>query len=149
MFNPDYHEILSLFSEEKVQYLLVGAYAHAAHGNPRATEDMDVWVNPTSENASRVYRALTRFGAAISELDERDLAQPQTVLQVGVLPQRVDIMTELTGVDDFDEAYLQREEVEIEGVIIPVLSRRLLIQNKRALGRPQDLADLISLEQDE
>ncbi|MGD8414377.1 MAG: hypothetical protein PVF33_09100 [Candidatus Latescibacterota bacterium] len=92
---------------------------------------------------------MTRFGAAISELDERDLAQPQTVLQVGVLPQRVDIMTELTGVDDFDEAYLQREEVEIEGVIIPVLSRRLLIQNKRALGRPQDLADLISLEQDE
>jgi hypothetical protein len=144
MLNPDYHDILSLFSEEKVEYLLVGAYALAAHGNPRATGDIDLWVNPTSENSARVHAALVKFGAPISDLDESEFSQPDLVLQIGEEPRR--ILTTITGVDDFDEAFLERLEAELEGLTVPVLSQRLMILNKRATGRPQDLADVAWLE---
>jgi hypothetical protein len=146
MLNPDYHEILSLFFAEKVEYLLVGAYALAAHSNPRATEDIDLWVNPTPENSVRVHAALARFGARVSDLNEHDFSQPEIVLQIGEAPRRIDILTTLTGVDDFDAAFLERLDVEMGGLSIPVLSQRLLIENKRVLGRKQDLTDLRWLE---
>lgn len=146
MLNPDYHEILSVFSDEKVEYLLVGAYALAAHSNPRATEDIDVWVNPSPENSARVYSALLRFGAATSDLSEDTFTHRQREVQIGEAPQRIDILTSITGVDDFEEAFLERLDAEVEGVPIPVLSQRLLIQNKRATARPQDIADVAWLE---
>ena len=146
MLNPDYRDMLSAFSDEKVQYLLVGAYALAAHGRPRATGDIDLWVNPTDTNSQKVYRSLIQFGAPIEDLDDQDFIQRDLVLQVGIEPQRIDILTSITGVSDFFEAYLERLEVAIEGLVVPVLSRRLLLLNKRATGRPQDLADAAWLE---
>ncbi|QXD13815.1 nucleotidyltransferase [Rhodocaloribacter litoris] len=140
MLNPDYRDILSAFSDEKVEFLLVGAYALAVHGRPRATGDIDLWIRRSEENARKVLRALTTFGAPISGLSEADLTAPDMVFQIGVAPRRIDILTTISGVE-FDEAWEAREEVEIEGLRIPVISRQHLIQNKRSVGRLKDAAD--------
>lgn len=148
MLNPDYRDILSLFADEKVEYLIVDAYALAAHGHPRATGDIDLWVNPNPENAGRVYRALTAFGAPLSNLTESDLSNPDLVLQIGVAPKRIDILTSISGVTDFAGAFGERLEVEFDGIHVHVLGRRHLMENKRATGRPQDLVDVERLEDD-
>ena len=147
MLNPDYREILSIFSEENVEYLLVGAYALAAHGNPRATGDIDLWVRPVTENVLRIYRALTLFGVPIDRLKEDDFLQPDVVFQIGIAPRRIDILTSISGVHEFEDAWQERMEVELEGMSVPVISRRHLIENKRAAARPQDLADVAWLEE--
>lgn len=145
MLNPDFHDILSSFGAESVEYLVVGAYALAAHGLPRATGDLDLWVNATPENAGRVRRALERFGAPLEGVSEADLATPDNVLQIGVPPRRVDVLTSIDGVD-FAEAWPARLDVTVEGMEVPMLGREHLIRNKRAVGRPQDLADVARLE---
>lgn len=145
MLNPDYRDMLSAFEDAGVEYLLVGAYALAAHGQPRATGDIDLWVHPSSENAGRVMQALQTFGAPLSEVSPEDFAKPEVVFQIGVTPRRIDILTSIEGVE-FAEAWKDRMEVDIEGVVVPVLSREHLIRNKRALGRTQDKADLERLE---
>ncbi len=123
MLNPDYRDILSAFSDEKVEFLLVGAYALAVHGRPRATGDIDLWIRRSEENARKVLRALTTFGAPVSGLSEADLTTPDMVFQIGVAPRRIDILTSISGVE-FDEAWEAREEVAIEGLRIPVISRQ-------------------------
>ncbi len=148
MLNPDFRDILSAFVDEGVEFLLVGAYALAVHGHPRATGDLDLWVRPSPENARRVWRALERFGAPLSQLALEDLQKPDLIFQIGVAPRRIDILTSIEGVT-FEEAWPARVEVEIEGLRIPVLGREHLIQNKKASGRPQDLADVAWLEQNE
>lgn len=97
MLNPDYRDMLSAFCEERVEFLLVGAYAVAAHGFPRATGDMDLWIRPTVENARRSWRALARFGAPLDNVTEEDLRTPGIVLQIGVAPRRIDVMTAIDG----------------------------------------------------
>ena len=144
--NPDFLDILSGFSEEEVEYLLVGAYALAAHGLPRATGDIDLWVRPSPENASRVWSALLRFGAPLSDLSRADLVEEGVIFQIGVAPRRIDILTSVEGVT-FDEAWPARTHVEVEGVRVVVIGREHLIRNKRAAGRPQDLADVARLEE--
>ena len=141
MLNDDYKEMLQCLNDEGVKYLLVGAYALAVHGFPRATQDIDfyVWANP--ENAKSVFRALDRFGAPIRDLSPKDLATEGVVYQIGVGPRRIDILTRIDGVS-FPEAYARRLIVQLEGVEVPVISRQDLIANKRASGRTQDLADL-------
>ncbi len=141
MLNPDYRDILSAFENAGVEYLLVGAYALAAHGQPRATGDIDLWVRPTSENAERLMLALKEFGAPLSQVDKEDFQTPDVVFQIGVSPRRIDILTSIKGVE-FESAWADRLEVELEGAVIPVISREHFIQNKRALGRTQDLADV-------
>ncbi|MGD9889780.1 MAG: hypothetical protein AB7R89_14500 [Dehalococcoidia bacterium] len=141
MLNPDYRDILSALSEEGVEFLIVGAFALAAHGLPRATGDIDIWVRNSDENATRVWQALVRFGAPLRGLAPSDLAAPDIVFQIGVAPRRIDILTSVDGVV-FDEAWPYRLTVSLEGVAIPVIGRAHLIQNKRAAGRPKDLADL-------
>jgi len=148
MLNPDFRDILSAFVDEGVEFLLVGAYALAVHGHPRATGDLDLWVRPSPENAQRVWRALEKFGAPLSQLAPEDLQRPDLIFQIGVAPRRIDILTSIEGVT-FEEAWPARLEVEIEGLTVPVLSREHLIRNKKASGRPQDLADVARLEQDE
>ena len=148
LLNPDYRDILSIFCDERVEYLLVGAFALAAHGHPRATGDIDLWVRPDAENARRVVRALSRFGTPLTEVDEGDFAELNIVFQIGVAPRRIDILTALSGIKKFGAAWKERMDVEIEGIPVPVLGRRHLIQNKRATGRPQDLADVAWLESD-
>jgi hypothetical protein len=145
LLNKDFRDILSAFSEEKVEFMLVGAYAVAAHGVPRATGDIDLWIRNSSENAERVWRALKKFGAPLSDLTKDDLTSPDTVIQLGVTPRRIDILTLITGVG-FAEAEPERLIVSIEGIEVPVIGRTHLIQNKRAVGRPQDEADVARLE---
>jgi hypothetical protein len=145
LLNNDFRDILSAFCEEKVEFMLVGAYAVAAHGLPRATGDIDLWIKNSNQNAERVWRALERFGAPLSELSKDDLTRPGTVIQLGVTPRRIDILTEITGVE-FREAEPERLMISIEGIEIPVIGRAHLIQNKKAVGRPQDEADVSRLE---
>jgi hypothetical protein len=148
LLNPDFRDILSGFCEEKVEFLLVGAYALAVHGLPRATGDIDLWIRRSGENARRVARALVIFGAPSSDIDEKELNAPGTVLQIGVAPRRIDILTSIDGVD-FDDAWTDRMEVDVEGLKVPVIGRRHLVQNKKAVGRPQDLADVAMLDRAE
>jgi hypothetical protein len=137
--------MLSALSAEGAEFLLVGAYAMAAHGLPRATGDMDIWIRPSEENAQRVWRALTRFRAPLLNLKPEDLQTADTVFQIGIAPRRIDILTSIDGVT-FEQAWPQRKEVEIGGRNCPVLSRDHLLQNKKASGRPKDLADVAWLE---
>lgn len=141
MLNPDYLDMLSAFEDEKVECLAVGAYALAAHGAPRATGDLDLWIRPTPENADRAFRALEVFGAPTHDLTVSDLADPGFVFQVGVEPRRIDIRSSITGVS-FDETWREREQVEINGLSSPILGPAQLVENKRALGQNQDLADI-------
>lgn len=141
MLNPDYRDILSAFTVENVEYLLVGAYALAAHGFVRATGDIDLWTRPSEENAERVIRALARFGAPLSEVSVADFTEPGIVFQLGVAPRRIDILTMIDGVS-FEEAWQERKQIEVDGLPVPVISRSHLAKNKESVGRPQDLVDL-------
>jgi hypothetical protein len=145
LLNSDFHDILSAFCEEKVEFMLFGAYAVAAHGLPRATGDIDLWIQCREDNAQRVWRAVNRFGAPAANITVEDFLKPGTVIQLGVSPRRIDILTEITGVD-FNEAQADKLVVNIEGLQIPVIGRTHLIKNKKALGRPQDQADVARLE---
>ncbi len=145
MLNEDYREILHELSVEKAKFLLVGAYALAAHGYPRATTDIDIWVMPSPENAESVLRALARFGAPLNELTAQDLQEDGTVFQIGVAPRRIDIITTASGLD-FEEAFNGSITVDIEGIQVHVPSIADLIRNKKATGRTKDLADVEALE---
>jgi predicted nucleotidyltransferase len=145
MLNKDYREMLQCLLEEKVRFLLVGAYAVAVHGFPRATKDIDFFVWATPENATNLLRALTRFGAPLDAISASDFSKPGIVLQIGNSPRRIDIITNISDIE-FDHAYANRKNVVLEGLEIPVISVPDLITNKRASGRAQDLADIEKLE---
>ena len=143
--NPDYRDMLSALCEEKAEFLLVGAYALAVHGHPRATGDMDLWIRISDENARRVWNALKRFRAPLSQLSVDDLKTPDLVFQFGIAPRRIDLVTSIDGVK-FEDAWPERETINVDGYNIAVIGRLHLVQNKRATGRPQDLADVARLE---
>jgi hypothetical protein len=143
--NRDFAEMLSALSAAGAEYLIVGAHAVAAHGRPRATGDLDLWVRPTPANAERVWSALQHFGAPLFDLTREDLSRPGVVFQIGVPPCRIDILTDITGVT-FDEAWPERLIADVEGRPLPFIGRAALLANKRAAGRPKDLGDLASLE---
>lgn len=145
MLNKDYKDILRALNDEKVSFLLVGAYAMAAHGYPRATMDIDVWIMPSKRNGQAVMRALQRFGAPLTELTLEDLQREGTVFQIGVAPRRVDIITSASGLR-FEPAYGRSLVVTIEGIAVHVLSLDDLICNKKAAGRAKDLADVEALQ---
>ena len=145
MLNEDYKEMLQSLVEEKVKFLLVGAYALAAHGYPRATMDIDIWVMPSPENADAVLRALSRFGAPLHGLTASDLQKTDTIFQIGVAPRRIDIITSASGLR-FDEAYAQSIEATVDGLIVNIPSLDDLISNKKASGRSKDIADVEALE---
>ena len=145
MLNSDYKDMLQALLDNGVEFLLVGAYAMGAHGYPRATGDIDIWVGPSPDNSKRVYSALLQFGAPLREVDEATFVKAGVVFQIGVAPRRIDIMSGVSGVE-FDEAYRHRETVEIEGMPIPILSYDDLVRNKRATGRDKDRLDANRLE---
>ena len=145
MLNPDYRDILSAFSDANVEYLVVGAYAVAAHGLPRATGDIDLFVRPTLANATRVWNALRAFGAPLDRVDAADFAREGTILQVGVVPRRIDVITAIEAVS-FDEAWRSKVDLELDGLRLPVIGLQELLKNKRAVGRPQDRADVERLQ---
>jgi len=145
VLNPDFRDMLSALIEEDVEFLVVGAYALAAHGIPRATGDLDFWVRSSEENASRLLRALIEFGAPTEDLSPTDFLSPDVVVQIGVEPNRIDFLTSIDGVE-FDAAWPNRITADIEGIKVPVLGREDLIRNKKAVGRTRDLADIEELK---
>jgi hypothetical protein len=124
-------------------FVVVGAHAMAVHGVPRATGDLDIWVRPDLENAPKVLRALVEFGAPLEAMNvrEEDLTKPGTVYQIGLPPRRVDIITDIDGVE-FEEAWRSKVISRIADLAVPFLGWDALLQNKEAAGRPKDVADL-------
>lgn len=145
MLNDDYKEMLQCLSEEDVKFLLVGAYALAVHGFPRATKDIDFFVWATPENAASLMRALVKFGAPMNDVSASDFSSEGVIFQIGNSPRRINIITTIDGIK-FDQAYSNKKTFTIEGLRIPVISLEDLIANKRASGRKQDLADVEKLE---
>jgi hypothetical protein len=145
MLNEDYKDILQALSDENVKFILVGAYALAAHGYPRATMDIDIWVMPSPDNAEAVLRALRSFGAPLQNLTKKDLEEDGTVFQIGVAPRRIDIITAATGLT-FEHTYQNSVLVNIDGIDVHIPSIEDLIINKKATGRTKDLADAEALE---
>ena len=145
MLNQDFREMLSCLKDEGVDFIVVGAYALAAHGLIRATGDIDVWLRNSPDNAQKVLRALAKFGAPTSGLSEEDFTTPDTILQLGVEPRRIDLMTGIDGVD-FDEAAHSKVRVDVDGVEVFVLSKEDLLKNKLAAARDKDRSDVAWLE---
>jgi hypothetical protein len=141
MLNPDFKDMLSALSGEKAEFLIVGAYALAFYGLPRATGDIDLFVGTDPDNSKKIFQALKRFGAPLQDVQPETFTQTDLVFQIGVAPSRIDLMTSITGVT-FREAWEHRQWTEIEGMKLPVLSMGDLILNKSAVGRPKDKADL-------
>lgn len=143
---PDFLDLLRALLAAEARFMIVGAYAVGVHGRPRATKDLDVWVEANTSNAPRVVAALREFGAPLMGLTEADLSVPGVGLQIGVEPGRVDIITTISGVR-FEEAWPSAIEANFhEGVRCHVIGLIHLLQNKRAAARPQDLADVVALE---
>ena len=145
MLSPDYTDILSALSDARAEFLVVGAFAMAAHAMPRATGDIDVWIRPNAANAQRVWVALAEFGAPIGDLTLEELSQPGIVFQIGVAPNRIDVLTVIDGVT-FEEAWPERVYRTFGGLRVPVIGLRHLLINKRASGRPKDMADVAWIE---
>ncbi|UCG55875.1 MAG: nucleotidyltransferase [Phycisphaerales bacterium] len=140
----DFKELLVLFNEHKVEYVIVGGYALAFHGAPRYTGDIDILVKAESANAERILTALDAFGFGDLDISAADFEKPGMVVQLGVAPIRVDIVTSITGVS-WDEAYSNRVEGKYGDVPVGYISRKQFIANKKAIGRQRDLADLEAL----
>jgi hypothetical protein len=143
----DFRDMLAALVANEVRFIVVGAHALAAHGVPRVTGDLDIWVEPTPDNASRVWRALAAFGAPLAtlQISESDFSKPDQVVQFGLPPYRIDMMTSISGVG-FEEARPGGLIGTLFEVPVVFLGREAFIRNKRASGRPRDLADVRSLE---
>jgi hypothetical protein len=143
--NPDFLDLLHAFIAADVRFLIVGAYALALHGRPRATGDLDLWIDPSPENARRVMRALGEFGAPLADISEADFSQPGVVYQIGVPPGRIDILTDLTGLT-FADAWPDRVRRAFGDLDVDFIGRAAFLRNKRATGRAKDLGDIEGME---
>ncbi len=145
ILNEDYRDMLLALSAEQVDFILIGAYALAAHGYPRATMDIDIWVMPSPENAAATIRALKRFGSPLHGLKVEDLQTADAVFQIGVAPRRIDLLTGATGLS-FSVAVKNAITRRVDGIELKVLSIDDLITNKLATGRPKDRIDADELK---
>ncbi len=143
----DWFDALVALLDADVRFLVVGAHAMAIYGVPRGTQDLDIWVDPSTDNARRVWQALTDFGAPLESLGVTtfDFSRPDTVVQMGLPPSRIDVLTGLTGISDFATAWADRAVHTVRKRPIPFLGRKTLVENKRAVSRPKDIADLDAL----
>ena len=143
----DFRDVLVALSDAGADFVLIGGHAVAYHGHPRATSDMDILVRANGDNASRVFAALAAFGAPLGALDVtvEDFAEYDGVLQLGLPPNRIDILTKADGIS-FDQAIAGAPEIDVEGRRIRLIGLRALLANKRASGRHKDLADVEALE---
>lgn len=144
----DWFDVICALLDADARFLTVGAHAMAVHGVPRGTQDLDLWIEPEPANAERVWRALASFGAPLEALGIRpdDLRQPESVVQIGLPPNRIDILTGISGVPDFDAAWRDKVVATVREREVPFLGRAALLANKRATGRLKDLADVEALE---
>jgi hypothetical protein len=140
----DFRDMLGLFNAHKVDYLIIGAHALAYHGVPRYTGDMDIFMRPTEENAHRIFKALEEFGFGSVGLTAEDFSVPDRVIQLGVAPIRIDIVTTITGVT-WEEAAAGRVQGKYGDIVVYFIGREELVRNKHALGRKKDQADLEAL----
>ena len=147
MLNRDFKEFVELLAANAVEYLVVGGYALAAHGRPRYTGDLDLWVGADPANIARLLTALTAFGFGSLQLKASDFEAPDALIQLGYPPGRIDLLTGIDGVT-FAPCYLRRQTVAVEGTELPIIHIDDFKANKRAAGRPRDLADLASLDPD-
>lgn len=145
LLSRDFSEFLGFLNQNRVRYLLIGGYAVGLHGHPRYTKDLDIWVEATQENAKKLIKAIEDFGFSSLELKLEDFLEPGVIVQIGYPPVRIDLLTKASGVE-FAECYQNRQEVEINGLKVSLISLKDLRKNKRATGRHQDLADLENLE---
>lgn len=145
MLNKDFKEFVELLNSTGVEYLIVGGYALAAHGRPRYTGDLDVWIRSSSQNVAKLLEVLNRFGFGGLGLKEADFLKPDSVVQLGYPPCRIDLLTSIDGVD-FESAYPHRAVMNAGGSELPIIGLDQFRANKRAAGRAQDLADLESLD---
>lgn len=143
-----FKELLTRFNEHQVKYLIVGAYAVMKYTEPRYTKDLDVWVEPSPENGARVFRALAEFGAPMEEVTIEDFTNPDLIFQIGIAPQRIDVIMGVKGLR-FPDAWSRRVETEFEDEVINLICKGDLMIAKQAAGRPQDLIDLEQLRQSE
>lgn len=148
--NSDFSDLLGLFNDSHVKYLVIGGYAVIQYGEPRFTKDLDLWISTDTDNATAVYLALKAFGAPLVGLTETDFAEEGYFFQMGIPPMRVDILMGVPG-GDFISAWQNRNEINFDGLIVPFISKLDLIAIKRASGRPQDMIDanLLSQTRDE
>lgn len=144
--NADLREFIELLNSRGVEYVIVGAHSLAFHARPRYTGDLDILVRPSPENAAKLVSLLRDFGFAKRDLAESDFTVPEQMIQLGRAPNRIDLLTSISGVT-VEDAFSTRMLAELEGLPVFVLSKEALILNKRAVGRPQDMADLESLEE--
>ena len=142
--NQDFLDLLRAFIDRNVRFLIVGAYALGVHGRPRATGDLDVWVDPTPSNAVNVMSALEQFGAPTGQVTADDFSRPGIVFQMGLPPLRIDVLTELSGLT-FEEAWPTRTTAGFGPITVDVIGRDAFIKNKRATGRARDLGDIEAL----
>ena len=140
--NSDFKDLLHIFAEEQVEYLVVGAYAVIHYTQPRYTKDIDLWIKPSVENAARVARAFRKFGVPLIEVTQDDFAHEGLQYVIGASPCQIDFLTSLPGIPDFDLAWKERSTASSGGVPIHFLGKSQLIAAKRNAGRPQDMADL-------
>jgi len=143
--NPDFKDLFKILNEEKVKYLIVGAYAVTFYSEPRYTKDLDIWVEPSAENAEKIWTALTKFGAPLLDISLKDFSDEKLVYQIGVEPNRINIMMGITGLK-FETAWEDRVRSEYSGVPVNIINLGNLIATKKAAGRPQDLIDVKNLE---
>lgn len=144
--NSDFTDLLRIFNDNNVKYLVIGGYAVIQYAEPRYTKDLDLWISADASNAVAVYKSLKEFGAPLANLTESDFAEEGYFYQMGVPPVRVDILMGIPGAE-FAEAWNRRTEVDFDGLSVTFISRVDLINAKRAAGRPQDLIDADTLSQ--
>ncbi len=140
----DLREFIELLNSRGVEYLIVGAYSLAFHAQPRFTGDLDILIRPTIENATKLVNALQQFGFGTADFKASDFTEPQQVIQLGRVPNRIDLLTSISGVN-LEDAFATKVPAQLAGLTVAFLSKELLVANKRAVGRPQDLADLDAL----
>jgi predicted nucleotidyltransferase len=133
------------FDDEKVRYLVIGAYAVAYYSEPRYTKDLDIWIATTNEDLDKVWDALSKFGAPLGQMTKDDFKDPETIYQIGIEPNRIDLLIQPAELD-FDKAWARREVTMFGGVPMNVISLGDLIALKKSAGRPQDLIDIERLE---
>lgn len=145
MFSRDFKEFVELLIKNNVEYLIVGGYAVSIHGYPRYTGDLDIWLNPTPENAKKILTAVNEFGFSSFQLSESDFTKKENIIQLGYPPLRIDLLTEIDGVT-FNDCFTNRKEVIIEGLKFFFIGYNDLLKNKKKSGRFNDLNDLENLE---
>jgi len=145
LINQDFKDLFKAFNEFRVRYLVVGAYAVIFYAEPRYTKDLDIWVEPVMENSRRLWKALASFGAPLEGVTHEDFCNPELIYQIGVAPNRIDIMMGIPGVD-FSSAWERRVKSTYGGEPIFIMHIDDLIRAKKAMGRDQDNLDIKALE---